>query len=67
MNIFVNDEPKEVAEGTSLLLLSNELIRSNSKGWAFALNDSIIPKVNLENTLLSEGDRVLLIQATQGG
>tara|TARA_B100002019_G_C21182737_1_gene554583 strand:- start:580 stop:783 length:204 start_codon:yes stop_codon:yes gene_type:complete len=67
MNIFVNDEPKEVAEGTSLLSLSNELIRSNSKGWAFALNDSIIPKVNLENTLLSEGDRVLLIQATQGG
>ena len=67
MNIFVNDEPKEVAEGTSLLSLSNELIRSNSKGWAFALNDSIIPKVNLENTLLREGDRVLLIQATQGG
>ncbi len=67
MNIFVNDEPKEVAEGTSLLSLSNELIRSNSKGWAFALNDSIIPKVNLGNTLLSEGDRVLLIQATQGG
>lgn len=67
MKIFVNDEPKEVSEGTNLLSLSNELVTSNSKGWAFALNDSIIPKINLENTLLREGDRILLIQATQGG
>ena len=67
MKIFVNDEPKEVSEGTNLLSLSNQLVTSNSKGWAFALNDSIIPKINLENTLLREGDRILLIQATQGG
>ena len=67
MKIFVNDEPKEVSEGTNLLSLSNELVTSNSTGWAFALNDSIIPKINLENTLLREGDRILLIQATQGG
>ena len=67
MKIFVNDEPKEVSEGTSLQSLSNELVTTDSKGWAFALNDSIIPKANLEKTLLREGDRILLIQATQGG
>ena len=67
MKIFVNDEPKEVPEGTSLQSLSDKLLESGSKGWAWALNESVIPKMYLKNTLLREGDRILLIQATQGG
>ena len=41
--------------------------RDDLRGWAVAINEDVIPRQDFENTFLSEGDRVLLIQATQGG
>ena len=67
MNIFVNDNPKEVEENCSLESLRNDLGLQNCKGWAIALNESIITKDMHPKTFLSEGDRIILIQATQGG
>ena len=37
------------------------------RGWAVAVNESIIPKHDYDNTFLFDEDRVILIQATQGG
>lgn len=67
MKIFVNDQPKELSDGLDLGSLTEELGLWESKGWAFAVNETIVPKAQLRDTILMEGDRILLIQATQGG
>ena len=67
MTIFVNDKATEVKYGTNLEDLSLALGMIEKKGWAFALNDSIVTKEEMEKITLTENDRVLLIQATQGG
>jgi len=67
MKVFVNDETKEVSQATTLLSLLDDLGIKDSKGWALALNELVIPKSMLKETQLSDGDRVMLIRATQGG
>lgn len=67
MKIFVNDEPKELAQEVDLASFCQQLGLIQKKGWAFAVNETIVPKSKLQNTMLRDGDRILLIQATQGG
>ncbi len=63
----MNDESYEVSDGSNLFSLVKELGKDDLSGWAVAINETVIPKSLLKSTLLSENDRVLLIQATQGG
>tara|TARA_B100000242_G_scaffold285905_1_gene250871 strand:- start:238 stop:441 length:204 start_codon:yes stop_codon:yes gene_type:complete len=67
MKILLNDHILEISETTSLDILLNDLGQDDLRGWAVAINEDVIPRQDFENTFLSEGDRVLLIQATQGG
>ena len=67
MKVFVNDAPQELTEGTSLATLLKQLGLLETKGWAFAVNESVVKKSSLEDTILANGDKILLIQATQGG
>jgi sulfur carrier protein len=67
MRIFINDEPRELSKAVSLESLLSVIGIGDLKGWALALNDTIIPKSKLQETILGEGDRILLIRATQGG
>ena len=67
MKVFLNDKLKDLKDGTDLEGLSVELGLANMKGWAVAVNESIIPKEKHKLTTLQDGDRILLIQATQGG
>jgi sulfur carrier protein len=67
MKILLNDEDYEIAESTSVTMLFQKLGKDFSKGWAVAVNESIIPKHDFDNTFLLDKDRVILIQATQGG
>ena len=67
MKILLNDESYEVSEGSSLFSLVKELGKDDLSGWAVAINETVVPQSDLEGTLLSENDRVLFIQATQGG
>ena len=67
MKILLNDHNLEISETTSLDILLNDLEQDDLRGWAVAINEDVIPRQDFENTFLSEGDRVLLIQATQGG
>lgn len=67
MKILLNDHILEISETTSLDILLNDLGQDDPRGWAVAINEDVIPRQDFENTFLSEGDRVLLIQATQGG
>ena len=68
MNIIVNGK-KEEFESLQKLddLLRHLKICEEEKGFAVAINETVIFKSVWQNTILSEGDRVEIIRATQGG
>ena len=67
MRILVNEEGRELPEGSTLLTLLDALSLEDLRGWAVAVNEQVIPSNEMSLRKLMEGDRVLLIQATQGG
>lgn len=66
MQIEVNGELKDFPNPTTLKSLV-EIMLSDTKGTAVAVNNSVVPKAEWETMQLSENDKVLLIKATQGG
>jgi sulfur carrier protein len=67
MRILVNEEGRELPEGSTLSTLLDALSLEDLRGWAVAVNEQVIPSGEMSLRKLMEGDRVLLIQATQGG
>tara|TARA_B100000212_G_scaffold123725_1_gene92850 strand:+ start:1956 stop:2159 length:204 start_codon:yes stop_codon:yes gene_type:complete len=67
MRILVNEEGRELPEGSTLSNLLDALSMKDLRGWAVAVNEQVIPSDEMSLRELIEGDRVLLIQATQGG
>jgi sulfur carrier protein len=67
MKIRLNDLPRSVAVGATLLDLLRELALAERKGVAVAINDAVVPRTKWPTHALTESDRVLVIQATQGG
>ncbi|GAA2521592.1 MULTISPECIES: sulfur carrier protein ThiS [Streptomyces] len=66
MNISVNGEPREVEPGTVLDVVVRSLTAAPS-GVAAALNETVVPRAQWPATALSEGDRVEVLTAVQGG
>ncbi|MFD8155052.1 sulfur carrier protein ThiS [Streptomyces sp. NPDC059720] len=66
MNISVNGEPRHVRPGTALDAVVRSLTTSPS-GVAAALNETVVPRTQWTATPLSEGDRVEVLTAVQGG
>ncbi|MFF7736655.1 MULTISPECIES: sulfur carrier protein ThiS [unclassified Streptomyces] len=66
MNISVNGEPRDVSPGTALDTVVRSLTASPS-GVAAALNETVVPRTRWSATPLSEGDRVEVLTAVQGG
>lgn len=66
MNVSVNGEPREIAPGTALDTLVRALTPAPS-GVAAALNETVVPRAEWQSTSLSEGDRVEVLTAVQGG
>lgn len=67
MTVFVNDESKDVSHGLPLSALLSEIGMVELSGWAIAMNGVVVLKDEIERINLSEGDRLIFIQATQGG
>ena len=67
MTVFVNDESKDVSHGLPLSALLSEIGMVELSGWAIAVNEVVVPVDEIERISLSEGDRLIFIQATQGG
>ena len=65
--IFVNDRPRPFAASSTLLTLLKELGLAERKGVAVAVNGAVVPRAEWPARLLAAADRVLIIQATQGG
>ena len=68
MRIFVNDEPRELnaGEATVAALMAGSGLPSLD-GVAVAVNDGVVPRSQWTGRPLNDGDRVLVIRATQGG
>jgi sulfur carrier protein len=67
VNITVNDEIREVSEDCDLGEALSHLGFSSTNGCAVALNEEVIPRENWVSRKLVNGDRILIVQATQGG
>ncbi len=67
MNVRVNDKPHAVADVATLHDLLAELGHAAKRGVAVAVNDSVVARSGWALHKLAEGDRILVIQATQGG
>jgi sulfur carrier protein len=67
VSIVVNDEPRAIARGSSVATLARELGVAERKGVAIAVNGSVVPRGGWITHRLADGDRVLVIRATQGG
>ncbi len=67
MRIHVNDTPRDLPADATLSALARDLGLADRRGVAVAVNDAVVPRAVWPSQLLAEGDRVLVIQATQGG
>lgn len=65
--ILLNDRPHPLREPTTLLALLDQLGLTARKGVAVAVNDAVVPRTAWPACVLADADRVLVIQATQGG
>ncbi|MEU5085891.1 sulfur carrier protein ThiS [Streptomyces sp. NPDC021356] len=66
VRISVNGEPREFAPGTALDTVVRALTAAPS-GVAAALNETVVPRDRWPATALTEGDRVEILTAVQGG
>jgi sulfur carrier protein len=66
ITIHLNDNAIEINRDFNILQLL-EHINSPQNGIAVAINNTIVLKNSWALKTLSENDRVLIIQATQGG
>jgi sulfur carrier protein len=70
MRLNVNGEERECACGDLAALWraeTAELALPNPKGFAIALNGSVVRRDAWGSTALNDGDRVEIIRAMQGG
>ena len=67
MKVLLNDETRQLNGKATVGSLLEEIELTDLAGWAVAVNEQVIAKDETLDYELSEGDRVILIQATQGG
>lgn len=66
LEIFINNTPHTLKQELDLQTLLTHLNLS-SQGIAIAVNDAVIPKNEWADHSLKNQDKIILIQATQGG
>ena len=67
MTIRINDKEHTLAETATLAALLGELGLAERRGMAVAVNDAVVSRSSWSSRMMVENDRVLVIQATQGG
>lgn len=67
MNVSVNNQLRSVQKGTILLDALEQTGIQSQRGIAVAVNNTVIPKTEWQNTVLTENDKITIIRATQGG
>lgn len=66
MNILVNGQPRDVADGTTISQLL-ESLRLDPRALAVELNLDVIPRDRHAQCALQEGDRLEIVTLVGGG
>ena len=66
MNVYVNVEPVEIVEGSTVAVLLSHL-RIERERVAVELNTDILPKALYDSQLLSDGNRIEIVHFVGGG
>lgn len=66
MEIWVNDQPREIEAGTTVAVLI-DLLGTGRRGIAVAVGAEVVPRSAWERAKLATGDRVEILRAVQGG
>jgi sulfur carrier protein len=67
MHIHVNGQSRVLGSAPSLQELLTLEVGACPQGLAIAVNDEVVPRSTWSKHRLVEGDRVLIVQAVQGG
>ncbi len=67
ITVQLNGEPRSFLGPLTLLAALTELGLADRRGIAIAIDDVVIPRMAWPSRELAAGERVLVIQATQGG
>ena len=67
ITVQINGEPRTFTVPVSLLTVLRELDLAERRGIAIAIDGAVVPRTQWPARELAEGERVLVIQATQGG
>ncbi len=66
ITITINSKKETVDAQSSLFTLINSMY-SSTQGIAAAINQTVVKRTEWENTILNDGDEILIIKATCGG
>ena len=68
MRVVVNGEQRELASGVTVAgVVASIHDRPEGRGLAVALDGEVVPRARWQQTELSEGARVEIVAAVQGG
>lgn len=67
IEVSVNNKQHHFAEQISLQQLLAHMHIMHAQGVAIAVNDEVVPKATWQRHTLNHADKVLIIQASQGG
>lgn len=67
MEIYLNNNLHKLNKAVSVKQFLDELKLDASKGFALAVNGTVVPRDNWSNHQLEQNDKILLIKASQGG
>ena len=68
LTVHVNGEPRELAEGTTVAAILESLGAERARrGVAVAVDAEVVPRAQWARRELSEGERVEILTAIQGG
>jgi thiamine biosynthesis protein ThiS len=67
MTIYLNDKGMLIEVPRTLLSILKEAGLHEQTGIAVAVNSNVVHRHEWVNCILSEGDKILIIQATKGG
>ncbi len=67
LSLTVNGQLHQIDSSSLMELLASEGVAPDARGVAVAVNDRVVTRSRWAEHTLSEGDRVEIVRATQGG
>lgn len=67
MEITINQKLHQVTDNCTIAEMLNTILSGEARGIAVSVNQTIVTKSKWIDHILKDGDRILLIKATQGG